>query len=431
MGAIGEIQLTINEARCRKTYTLIQHTPLIHFQSEQTGATLRASEVKPKLDRFLLAFCRRKGVTPPEDWFMRDGNGALRYRMTFSGRGKGEVSEITSALYLGNMGKGRAPDQKKTFSVRHSEIRMTVDCRTRGVVSFDGNNGNTGKYSLLSLIDGVLPFFFRFTTFGARQSKGFGSFDLKDAGQSPFCDADFVPVYYQIGLEPNTDPLKLIWELQGMMKGGFNFTFKRGCENDYFKGRVFRFFTRKGIGSDKAFVKQKLLQRPFDGNPNSEDKPRYARFVYSRAMLGLSDKFEYRGSNGTRKGTVTVGAGTVDARYRHASGIERIERFRSPITFKVAEKRGAAGEPMQKAVLILPTDIPDAMFGASFAFTAYGHSQSICTPQKEEFSLIEFLDYFMAEYNGNSEILKFKGNFVTVSNRTDRHRIEKTGGEKG
>ena len=30
--------------------TLKQHTPLIHFQHEQYGATLRASEVKPKLD---------------------------------------------------------------------------------------------------------------------------------------------------------------------------------------------------------------------------------------------------------------------------------------------------------------------------------------------------------------------------------------------
>ena len=34
--------------------TLKQHTPLIHFQHTQEGATLRASEVKPKLDRFIL-----------------------------------------------------------------------------------------------------------------------------------------------------------------------------------------------------------------------------------------------------------------------------------------------------------------------------------------------------------------------------------------
>lgn len=33
---------------------LKQHTPLIHFQHTQDGATLRATEVKPKLDCFLI-----------------------------------------------------------------------------------------------------------------------------------------------------------------------------------------------------------------------------------------------------------------------------------------------------------------------------------------------------------------------------------------
>ena len=28
--------------------------PMVHFQSQMAGATIRASEVKPKLDRFIL-----------------------------------------------------------------------------------------------------------------------------------------------------------------------------------------------------------------------------------------------------------------------------------------------------------------------------------------------------------------------------------------
>ena len=49
------------------TVELMQHTPMIHFQvrydqnqtlREQRGATLRASEVKPKLDRYLLLLLR-------------------------------------------------------------------------------------------------------------------------------------------------------------------------------------------------------------------------------------------------------------------------------------------------------------------------------------------------------------------------------------
>ena len=38
----------------RLIFELIQHTPIIHFQAKDMGATLRASEVKPKLDKFIL-----------------------------------------------------------------------------------------------------------------------------------------------------------------------------------------------------------------------------------------------------------------------------------------------------------------------------------------------------------------------------------------
>ena len=38
----------------KKTIKLKQHTPLLHFQSNEEGATLRVSEVKPRLDKFLL-----------------------------------------------------------------------------------------------------------------------------------------------------------------------------------------------------------------------------------------------------------------------------------------------------------------------------------------------------------------------------------------
>ena len=40
----------------QKEHELKQWTPLIHFQSGQSGATLRTTEVKPKLDRFLCTY---------------------------------------------------------------------------------------------------------------------------------------------------------------------------------------------------------------------------------------------------------------------------------------------------------------------------------------------------------------------------------------
>lgn len=49
--------------------TLKQHTPIIHFQHDQDGATLRASEVKPKLDRFLLTKLGKNYERLVEDFF--------------------------------------------------------------------------------------------------------------------------------------------------------------------------------------------------------------------------------------------------------------------------------------------------------------------------------------------------------------------------
>jgi len=40
-------------SKYKLTFKLKQHTPIIHFQHDQHGTTLRATEIKPKLDRFL------------------------------------------------------------------------------------------------------------------------------------------------------------------------------------------------------------------------------------------------------------------------------------------------------------------------------------------------------------------------------------------
>ncbi|MFK5976154.1 MAG: hypothetical protein QM493_06565 [Sulfurovum sp.] len=43
-------------SKFKVNFTLKQHTPIIHFQSDQMGATLRATELKPKFDKFLIKY---------------------------------------------------------------------------------------------------------------------------------------------------------------------------------------------------------------------------------------------------------------------------------------------------------------------------------------------------------------------------------------
>ena len=57
----------------QKIYTLIAQTPIIHFQHDQAGATLRATEVKPKLDKYLLK-CAEGEIDKEtiQSWYIKD-----------------------------------------------------------------------------------------------------------------------------------------------------------------------------------------------------------------------------------------------------------------------------------------------------------------------------------------------------------------------
>ena len=51
--------MTENLLDFKKEYTLTPQSPLIHFQYGQKGATLRATEVKPKFDKFLISKAKK------------------------------------------------------------------------------------------------------------------------------------------------------------------------------------------------------------------------------------------------------------------------------------------------------------------------------------------------------------------------------------
>ena len=111
-------------------FTLKQHTPIIHFQHDQDGATLRATEVKPKLDRFIIEqlgkesdasltdsneiYLKGKEVANQNGWLIDKDKGALNYKMRIESvepslLHKIEVYdklEITTQIapFFGNMG---------------------------------------------------------------------------------------------------------------------------------------------------------------------------------------------------------------------------------------------------------------------------------------------------------------------------------------
>lgn len=178
------------------TLKLRQHTPLIHFQHYQDNATLRASEVKPLLDRFILNtlgngdYEAGRQVANERDWLVSSDYGALNYRLRISTE-KGKKVPVYNInklkddarkgkkllpypLYFGNMNADyNNPEEFRRFS-----FPDVVYLKFYFSPLSDGNGRRT-LYEYLADSDLLSRFFMR-TNFGTRASKGFGSFYVSD-----------------------------------------------------------------------------------------------------------------------------------------------------------------------------------------------------------------------------------------------------------
>lgn len=332
----------------RREYTLLAQTPMIHFQHDQSGAALRPSEVKPKLDCYLRRIC---GGKIPKSWLISDQTQALNYQMRVLASGKdktGALSIDQCRAYFGNM-KGAAP---KGLVFR--DCVLEINCFVP---------------ELLNLIDQQIGSFFVLHNFGTRQSKGFGSFLVKENGYS---SESFVRGtvkahchhYFTFSAKGSDTLTKLnhTYAVYSILKSGVNMS--RSDPLRYIKGYSLRKFLPNSVGSDKAFIKSRVW-------PSSILQPKesdniYPSYVFIRAILGLAESYEFRDDvrNGGTK-TVTdkrTGAPKEQllgqkVRIAHFSGTQvvgdkqlqipldsiqnkkGIQRFRSPFLIKVAGDR--------------------------------------------------------------------------------------------
>lgn len=175
---------------------LKQHTPMIHFQHDQEGATLRASEVKPKLDRFLLTRLGQgnyqAGIAQAKTngWLIGKGDHpALDYKMRIEATAFKDVSipvkpqKVKGVQQYDDFGRelyttNNYPDNKASL------IMSNIGGRVREEV-FNMVIANHIKMIVISkedrLIREIQRHICRFigrTSFGNRTSKGFGSFEV-------------------------------------------------------------------------------------------------------------------------------------------------------------------------------------------------------------------------------------------------------------
>lgn len=360
----------------QKEYKLVQHTPLIHFQHSEPHACLRATEVKPKLDRFLIEQLEkddRFGDDRWKKWFVGDGSQqSFDYMMRITPNS--EQVERTHSIengieraiaraehrppnasfheihknYFGNMASGN--NIQDTIRETFKESLFYKDGLTLTIRCFIPE--------LLTLIDEHIRGFFMMHNFGTRQRKGFGSFTV-DISTEPNAPKGFdlvgkyCPNAYYCKLDGNVNAdalLDAVWVLSAFLRSGFN----RG-EGNYVRGFVFRYFQREKnpLANDKAFVKQKVLRNVYNEATRGEHLHPYGnnvRYRYVRGLLGTNENSRFcRAPRGeTREDR------TVHNIYIHSA--EGVERFPSPLLFK----------PIGKFVFILPQKMPDEFFGSEF-----------------------------------------------------------------
>lgn len=356
----------------QKEYKLVQHTPLIHFQHSEPHACLRATEVKPKLDRFLIEQLEkddRFGDGRWKKWFVGDGSQQsfdYMMRITPNSEQVERTHSIERAIaraehrppnasfheihknYFGNMASGN--NIQDTIRETFKESLFYKDGLTLTIRCFIPE--------LLTFIDEHIRGFFMMHNFGTRQRKGFGSFtvDISTKPNEPkgfdlvgkYCPNAY---YCKLGNDVNADALlDAVWVISAFLRSGFN----RG-EGNYVRGFVFRYFQREKnpLANDKAFVKQQVLRNVYNEATRGEHLHPYGnnvRYRYVRGLLGTNENSRFcRDPRGeTREDR------TVHNIYIHSA--EGVERFPSPLLFK----------PIGKFVFILPQKMPDEIFGSEF-----------------------------------------------------------------
>ncbi len=380
-------------------FTLKQHTPLIHFQHDQAGATLRTTEVKPKLDQFIIEkllkeqnirfdyyepqtdgtqkFINAREALKREtkepiietqkkwaSWLVGKGKNehvALDYKMIITAPVKHDEYVFSSLPASRNKDEGRIANIHKNLSAKyinntqhfadneyidktdqHSSIRKGLMHEKIGIRIICLN------LDLLRMIEITYKSFFISTSFGTRQSKGFGCFlpqGIKDTeiiemiGSIPSITGIFQKT------SKNNFELKLqeINKMYSLLKRGQTY-------GGYQKSKLweyeclianFRWEKRKIKSHLKENDPDLFAQLKYDPNTpihridDCSNAKNLYEYKYVRALLGLAEQYEFAlDLPGNKKIKVSIKDTLKEDSKTKAYAIDR---FKSPIHFIITD----------------------------------------------------------------------------------------------
>lgn len=378
--------------------TLKQHTPIIHFQHDQDGATLRASEVKPKLDRFLLTKLGDGnydvGVKKANNqgWFIGKGeHPALDYKIFFRPSNNIKINirprHENAPMYFGNMGD----DDNKDKHFRKADF-------VEGIIL-------TQWSELEVFVKNNISKFFFIHNFGTRQSKGYGSFTVEKINNKAVDFKFRADYYFRIKTDDWQDALfktGLFYQslrsginigspIYSNVKGSHGSALKHQEMDTKFYMKPIVFLYAKDIDKqqwDKKTIKQTYFNKPYyyrkasgrelrdygygarfglietSGLPNQQENIQNSDVLSfsSQKQSGQNYYFDYRD---------LFGLSSDEKWYSYGADIKKenrdIDRYKSPITFKPVKING------EFHIFILLSDIDDKYLGKVFTIKSVEH----------------------------------------------------------
>ncbi|MBL7913962.1 MAG: hypothetical protein JNL49_02850 [Bacteroidia bacterium] len=367
----------------KTTIHLKQHTPLIHSKSSVPENGLRASEIKPALDRWLLKTIKNI----EEDWFIdKENNKALNYKLRIK-------CEQHEEFKISTQKKGNQTPKQilgNYFGEGSGFIYKIIQLE---IISYFSE--------LIDAIKVYIPGFYMCNNFGNRKTKGFGSFTVSkiDGVDVTFEESKFVEAiaysneYFLCwsaiaNLTPNNSFIpffELTLSQYKALKSEDLAKREKSAIQKYFiskrppvyweKDFIYLSFSKKNLLS--------LISKNHFRNTIEKDKLQYA---FVRILLGMPNQYEYR----ILKSRDKVQIGVRDAN-------NKIERFPSPLTYKLINNN----------IYILVREIHKSIFANEFKFDVLSKSRyefktvkfdSIYAPGSGEFDLKEFLEMNLAKH---------------------------------
>lgn len=295
------------------TITLRQDTPMWHFLPDETGCCLRATEVKPKLDKFLKTKPGYKS-----EWQIKDKDqDALDYKMSFCTVGEinEKIKDSKFSLFFGNQKKPE--DEQKKPIYYPNGIVMTI---------FSLNS------DLVEKIKDHICEFFACHSFGTRQSKGFGCFypeEIKcdDKTDEIPCCYDVIKnvAEYKFTTEGDTDFKTLfnyINYFHKLIRSGINNNnHYKGKKGSYYKSLMY-FYVKEELKTDwdKPRIRHRFKLWPQTPSKRC-DTLEFKTMSYEPITL-------YRDALGLSYNQMWGGGRNVNIE------IDDVERFKSPIFYR-------------------------------------------------------------------------------------------------